>query len=321
MNYIVQIAFLAVLLLLSAMFSGSETAFFSISPMHRQRMRFLGDRRSRITLKLLRRPARLLVGILTGNMIVNITATAFMTGFVAAIAPGKGAEYTIPIMTALLLLFGEITPKIVAARWNIVFARATAEILNALFAVMLPIIVLLEKISAFFAPALFSQEELTEADLRATIDLMRRSGEWNPEIIAAMVGTLELDRIPVKRFMIPRDEWTVSDVGATAGEIRKLFRRRKTDVVVIVDGEQIAGIVEPKDLVGVADDEPADIAGIPPVLMHHNTSPSTLLNTLIGTGIRWVVIVDDDEKPIGLVGIETIFAALISEETTGEVNG
>ncbi len=319
MTYALQIIFLAVLLVFSAIFSGSETAFFSISPMHRQRMRFLGDRRSRLTLELLRRPTRLLVGILTGNMIVNITATAFMTTMVAQMFPGKGAEYTIPIMTALLLLFGEITPKVIAARWNLVFARTTAEILFWVFKILAPVIALLEKISAVFGPSLFSHEELTEADLRATIDLMRRSGEWEPEIVAAMVGTLELDRIPLTRFAIPRDKWVVANVGATAGEIRKKFSPKAGNVVVLFDEKQIAGIVEPKDLVGIDDDQPADTNVLPPVLMHKNTSPSTLLSTLIGTGIRWVVLIDEDENPVGLVGLETIFSALISEETLGEV--
>ncbi|RKZ34044.1 hypothetical protein DRQ33_03030 [bacterium] len=319
MIYILQIAILLILLCLSAIFSGSETAFFSISPMHKERIRYRGDNRSRGVLNLLKTPSRLLVTILSGNMLVNIAATSIVTVFFARVFPGKGAVYAIPIMTILLLLFGEITPKVIAARWNMIFARTTTPILKSAINILYPIIFLLEKLSSAIGSKMLAKEELTEADLRAMLDILRRSGNWQPELITALLGTMELDRISILRFIIPRHKWNVANCGASAGELRRKFDPQCGDVVVIFDGNEICGILEPEDLLGIPDDAVGDENALPPVLINSNTSSSSLLETLVGTGIRWAVVVDDDNEPIGLVGTENVLSALVAEETIGEL--
>ncbi|RKZ28434.1 hypothetical protein DRQ29_01900 [bacterium] len=319
MLYFLQIVLLLVLLGFSAIFSGSETAFFSISPIHRARMRYRGDKSSKRTLKLLEKPSELLAEILSGNMIVNIAATAFTTSFLARHFPGKGAAYAIPVMTILLLLFGEITPKVIAARWNMIFSRTTNSILIFLMHILYPFIFVLSKLGSLVGANKFVREELTEADFKAMVDILRRSENWSPELITGLLGTIELDKIPITDFAIPRERWLVANFDAPAGELRRKFDSASQSVIVLFDENAIAGLIEPNDLLGIPDDVPAGEKSIPPVMVDYKTSVSELLSTLMRTGIRSAIILDENEKPIGLVEIKKILYALLSKEIINKI--
>ncbi len=319
MILITQILFLFILIAFSALFSGSETAFFSISPIHRERMKVRGDRESAKTLRLLETPSKLLAGILSGNMIVNITATTLVTSVMVSFFPGKGAEYAIPSMIILLLLFGEITPKIIAARWNTIFARKVAPVLKIALVILFPIVFVLERISELAGSKKLLDEELTEADLKTILTLMRRSGDWQPEVVRALLGTLELDRIPISHFAIPREEWLVASDDAPVSEVRSKFAKIYGSAMVLFDNDEISGILEPEDLLGVPDDGKAGDFAMPPVSVSAESSSSSLLATLMGSGIRWAVIMDCNQQPVGIIGLKTILAALVAEETLGEL--
>ncbi|MCD6595387.1 DUF21 domain-containing protein [bacterium] len=320
MIYLAQIILLLILLGFSAIFSGSETAFFSISPIHRERMRYRGDKLSRKTLKLLEKPSELLTEILSGNMIVNIAATVFMTSFIARHLNGKAAVYAIPIMTILLLLFGEITPKVIAARWNIAFSRITNSILIFVMPVLFPFVFVLAKLSSLIGAEKFTREELNEADFRAMVDILRRSENWSPELVTGLLGTMELDKNSIVDFAIPRERWIVANIDAPAGELRMKLNSNSQNVLILFDDNTIAGIIEPSNLLGVPDDTPAYDKSIPPFLIGQKTSVSALLSKLMGNGLHCAVIVDENKKPVGLVEIKRILYALISKEVSGESN-
>jgi len=319
MIIIAQILFLFILIAFSALFSGSETAFFSISPIHRERMKVCADRESFQTIKLLETPSRLLAGILSGNMIVNIAATTLVTSITASVFPGKGAEYAIPSMVILLLLFGEITPKIIAARWNTIFAKNVAPVLKIALVILFPIVFVLERISEFSGSKKLLDEELTEADLKTILTLMRRSGDWQSEVVRALLGTLELDRIPISHFAIPREKWLVASDDAPVREIRGKFANTYGSAMVLFDYDEISGILESDDLLGAHDNSKAGDYAMPPVSVSAESSSSSLLATLMGSGIRWAVIMDCSQQPVGIIGLKTILSALVAEETLGEL--
>ncbi len=317
MTLFAEIAALCMLLALSALFSGSETAFFSLAPLHRERLRSQGDPKAGRVLRLLEKPHRLLAGVLSGNMLVNIGATALFTSMISVAAPERSAELSAPIMTVLLILFGEITPKVVAARWNIQFARAVSALLEVLLRLLLPLRALLEFFAALVGSPRLGSEELSEADLRASIELLRRSGEWRPELIRALAGALEMDRIPLERLGIPREKWLRLSLADTVSAARKALRTH-IDVAVVFDGDEVAGVVDSLGLAGKDDGDPIAEAMTPPLFVPQHTSPSSVLALFVESGVRWAFLTDPENEPHTLLRAETVLMSLLAEETTGE---
>ncbi|MBT3318021.1 DUF21 domain-containing protein, partial [bacterium] len=116
-----ELGLLVLLLLLSACFSGSETALFSLTEAD---MAELG-KNSRVT-KLLQRTHRLLAAILVGNLLVNIVASVLATSMLVEAFGVKGVVIAIPALTIMLLLFGEITPKMIALRNRLFFSKISS---------------------------------------------------------------------------------------------------------------------------------------------------------------------------------------------------
>ena len=288
-----------VLLVFSAMFSGSETAIFSLSPLHVEKIRTMRHKASRTLLKFIKKPREMLVTILSGNMIVNIAATAVMTAFIARAVPGKGAEYTIPIMTVLLLLFGEITPKVVAARWNIKFSLKVAPFLEVAYKVLYPMRVFLESVGARFGGDV--KEEINEADIRAMIDVLRRSGELKGEVVHALITALELDTVPLSEVMIEKSKWVVVDDKALVGDVRRIFDEMGCEFVAIMVDDSLDSVVTPQELVGVDDKELAARYSVVPIVVGSDTRPSVLLAQFSQKRVRWALVVENGEEK-GIIG-------------------
>lgn len=319
MIIIFQILLLIVLLSFSALFSGSETAFFSLSPLHREQLEIRRDRRAEKVLSLLKNPEKLLVGILSGNMIVNVTATVFTTAAINAMYPGRGAELSIPIMTFLLLFFGEITPKVIAARWNMRFAMMTATTLSPLVKVLFPLRILIEKISALVGSMKLKNEELTEADLRMAIDMLRRSGNISVDIIRALFGALELDRTHISKFAIPQQNWATVKPDDNILLVRQHFADGASVVVVVSDGNDVVGILEPSSLLGVPDDAISANIATPPLVVSRNIQISSFLARALNSGIQYAIIDTENGEQKALLELKSIMDALILKETYGEI--
>jgi putative hemolysin len=139
-----QIAWLIVLLILSAFFSSSETALFSIS---RTKARHLAKQKGKAYALIKRmkdNPHRLLSTILVGNNVVNVAASALATTLAIKLFSSYAVGFATLIMTALILVFGEVFPKSVATRNNILIARMVIYPIYWLSILFLPIVILLD---------------------------------------------------------------------------------------------------------------------------------------------------------------------------------
>ena len=131
---------LATLLLLSAYFSGSEAAFFSLSTLEQDSLkRRSTPKLARILSRIFSSPDDILITLLTGNMFVNVFASSLGEAIGERIFPFDTELFSIVSMTVLLLIFGEMTPKNLAVRNAQVFSRFSAVPLNFLFVLIAPI--------------------------------------------------------------------------------------------------------------------------------------------------------------------------------------
>ncbi|HHS50081.1 MAG TPA: DUF21 domain-containing protein [candidate division Zixibacteria bacterium] len=233
-----RIIALCILLALSAFFSGSETAFFSLSRFEVQRMAIDERRWAHRVTRLLSRPGRLLIAILAGNMIVNVSATALLTAVFLQLVGPSAVPIAVAIMTVAVLIFGEITPKVIAVEHNAQWARLSSGLLIAIKTVLTPLIAVL---SAIQRMALGEEKvddlRIDEIDMRSALEIAHRQGAIEGEFRELLLHFLTLDRITAEEVMIPRTRVPITGKCTTHEEIRALMDEHEFDVCIIEGGE------------------------------------------------------------------------------------
>ena len=136
---ITQIIFIAILVIMSSYFSASETAFFSLNKIRIKSMAANGNKRAELVMKLAENYDKLLSSILIGNNIVNIASSAIATVLFVRLLGDKGVSVSTAVMTILVLIFGEITPKSIAKNSPERFALFSAPILRVINVILTPL--------------------------------------------------------------------------------------------------------------------------------------------------------------------------------------
>lgn len=311
---------IAVLLLFSAFFSGSETALFAI-PAHRLRRLARSERPAeRAVARAMDEPRSTLVTLLIGNMVVNVLSSSLASSALLAATGGSGwavAASTV-LMTFLLLVFGEIAPKTVAYRHAepiaCVVARPLFVLGRVLSVVRVPLLKLTNAVLGDEAGHDGHPVALGEVD--SMVRMAHREGEVDDEERDLLRGVIELGRSPVEDVMTPRTEIFSLPGHMTAGEAREEARRAGySRIPVATDApDEMAGFVSALELLLAADDarvdtvaEPADyVPGVKPAI--------DLLEEFRTTGRRLAFVVDEHGHLSGLVTLTDLL-----EEISGEM--
>ena len=257
---LVQIAIMATLLLFSAFFSGSETAFFSLNSLEKDalRQRTRGKRRTIVSV-LFTHPDEVLVTILTGNMFVNIFATSISEALGARFF-GESAEFiSIGAMTLILLLVGEMTPKNVAIRHSLSFSVFAERILNVIYPILRPVVGPLGGIRRLVLSA-YPENRRADAEARnlAVLSAIRMGFENNTidqSELALLERFFRFREKTAADVMIPRIDVMHADASMKVGELIDRLREPETDHTVDLiplrkgDLDHITGYVRRVDLV------------------------------------------------------------------------
>jgi putative hemolysin len=254
-----QLVAFAVLLGLSAFFSSSETSLFSLDRLQLEQMKREANPRVGLIERLLSRPRRLIVTILIGNELVNVTASVISAAVVIQLFGADLKWVNVFVMVPLLLLFGEITPKTLAIRHNVQFASAQCLLIDRFAQLITPLRWIVRKISDFFI-TLIVGEERTAANI-ATEDMVRVLAEEG-------VGQGALDHREaqyihqifdfadksVRDVATPRSQIVMLPVSMSLQDaVAELRRTRHTKVPVHEDGDKdtILGILFTRDFLGL----------------------------------------------------------------------
>ncbi len=200
-----ELGLLVLLLVLSACFSGSETALFSLTEAD---IAGLG-KNSRVA-KLLERTHRLLAALLVGNLLVNIVASVLATSMLVETLGVKGIAVAIPVLTILLLLFGEITPKMIALRNSLFFSKLFSIPLSIWLIVIRPLLDVIEwslgKMLDLLPYEKESGKPLTMRELSAAAVLATEDGALSGVEGRFLSRLMELKEIEVQEIMTPRTD-------------------------------------------------------------------------------------------------------------------
>lgn len=312
------------LILCSAFFSSSETGMLSINRYRLKHLAKEGHKGARRVSRLLERPDRLLGTILVGNNVVNILAASIATVLAVEVWGEAGIAIATAGLTVIVLIFGEITPKTLAALRPEMVAFPASHLLIFLLRLLYPVVWLTSAVSNLLLrlfgidPAQRASDSLSTEELRSVV---RESGPELPENRQSMLlGILDLERVTVDDIMIPRNEVagidleddleTIIDQLRTTHHTRlPVYRSDINQIEGVVHMRQIARLLSHNQLTR----ESLLAACNEPYFIPENTPLSTQLINFQKEKRRIGIVVDEYGDVIGIVTLEDILEEIVGD--------
>lgn len=310
---------MAVCLLLSAYFSATETAFSSANTTRLKTLAEKGSGNAALALKLLEQYDRLLSTILIGNNIVNIATASIGTVLFVRHYGDAGATISTVVVTVVVLIFGEISPKSIAKDCAERCAMLSAPILRVLIWVLMPLNLLfslwkklLNKVFRLSGESKMSQEELL-----MLVDEVQQEGSIDRDEGELLKNAIGFSEQEAQDILIHRVDLAALPVTAGKEEVAALFTQTKYSRLLVYDGsiDHILGTVHQKDFYvgcGVTDKPLRDIIA-PPVFALENEPIRLLLKKLQQGKTHVAVVVDEYGGTCGIVTMEDILEELVGE--------
>ncbi len=248
------------LLFSSAIFSGSETALFSLSRFDLQKLRQTRDARSESIHAMLDEPRRLIISILCGNELVNIASAVNMAGILLLLFPAEDVGWiNIVIMVPLLLLIGEVTPKTIAVNFPIKFStRVTAHFLPRWMIFITPlreaIRLIADRITSFVVGDDVSRENILQPDeLRTLLEEGEETGIIDATERVLIDNVLEAAETDISRIMTPGPRILFLDADLPVEEIIDEFRRLRHPRIPVYQGhwDNVIGFIHSEDIMRI----------------------------------------------------------------------
>ncbi|PLX80727.1 MAG: transporter [Desulfuromonas sp.] len=312
---------LGVLFLLSAFFSGSETALTAID---RLRVKYLVEKKyphaDRLE-GLLGQVDRLLTAILIGNNLVNIAASVFATTLLVTWYGSSGEWLTIVVLTPLLLVFAEVCPKTYAARNPERVSFLVLQPIRLVLWTLSPVVWLVNLFSramTLLVPAEPSRPLISEDEIRTMISFGEEEGVVHEEQHRMLHGVFELSQIRVRDVMIPRTEVVGIDVESPFDKVLKQVQRARHSRFPVFAGslDNIIGIIHSKEILNYVD-RPDDFElrklARAPYFVPESKRIETLLQSFRKKRIHLAVVIDEHGGVEGIATLEDVVEEIVGE--------
>ena len=227
-SLVFQIAAILSLLALSGFFSSAETALTTVNPHSVSVLAEEGDKRARTLCRLIENPGQMLSGILIGNNLVNISLTSLSTSIAIEIFGNIGAGIAAGILTLLILLFGEITPKTFASVYNLRLALAYAPAISLMLRILSPLIVLIYKISRALLRLMkmdpdYTNQVMTEREIRTIVHAGYENGAIEEEEKEMLDNVFDFKNLTARDIMLPKVDISFVSLDASYDEVVNTF--------------------------------------------------------------------------------------------------
>ena len=318
---VTQLIILLILLGLSAFFSSAETALTTVNKIRIRSLAEDGNKRAKTVLKITDNPGKLLSAIRIGNNIVNLSAASLTTslaysfgGSMVAIASG--------ILTVLILLFGEITPKTMATIHAEKMALIYAPIISIFMKVMTPVIFIINGLSIGVLFLLrvdpnAKNDLMTETELRTIVDVSHEDGVIESDEREMIYNVFDLGDAKAKDVMVPRVHVTFADVNSTYEELLDIFREDKFTRLPIFEDttDNVVGTINMKDLLLYDNTKEFHIRDIlrEAYFTYEYKSISELLVEMRQASFNIAIVLDEYGETAGLITLEDILEEIVGE--------
>lgn len=310
---------IVILVMCSAYFSATETAFTSLNTIRMKTWAENGDKRAARALAVGEDYDKLLSSILIGNNIVNITATTISTLLFTKIFVTYGATISTVVITIVVLIFGEISPKSVAKEFPERFAMFSAPILRVIILVLTPLNFLFSMwkklLSKIFKPS--GDDGITEEELMGIVDQAESEGGLDAHEGDLIRASIEFNELDVSDILTPRVDLVAVDEESTMQEVGALFVENGYSRLPIYHEtiDNIIGVVHQKDFykARVRGEDRLAMIKSPVVYTTPNTKIFKLLRILQMNKVHMAVVVDEYGGTEGIVTLEDILEELVGE--------
>lgn len=319
-----KIVILIICLVLSALFSASETALMSLSKIRVKQMIENREKGANRINKLLSDPSRLLSAILIGNNVVNIGASSLMTSLAIDAFGNTGVGVATGIMTLLILVFGEITPKSLAAKNSEKISVSLSGFIEFVTNLLTPISFVLNIITDFLVKLLGGEVDkkkpfITQEELKTIVNVSYKEGVLEGEEKDMIYNVFDFSDSQVNDVMVPRTEIVAIDVDLPYEEIIKIINKEQYSRIPVYENtiDNIIGILYVKDLLfmDVNKESTFDLRKYirQPYFTPEYKSIKELFKEMRTNRNHMVVIIDEYGGTEGIVTIEDVVEEIVGD--------
>ncbi len=311
-----KIVLIISMMIFSALFSGTETAFSSVNKLRLKNYEAQGSKKAARALKLANRFDEVLTAVLIGNNIVNIAASSVSTLLFISIFGSNGAAISTIVITILVLTFCEVLPKSYAKKNAEKITLAFAGLLTFLIVVFKPFVFLLNKLSAIFDRG-NKTPSVTEDELKYMIDEIEEEGVIEEQESELVKSALEFDDITVNEILIPRVKVIGVEVNSSIDEIKEIFSSEMYSRMPVYEKslDDIIGIITNKAFFKMLVEGRSDIRGIIQEVPHIADSKliSEAMKDMQRSKVHLAVVIDQYGGTKGIITLEDIIEELVGE--------
>ena len=318
---IIQLVIVIILLSASAFFSSAETALMTSNKLKMRNLADNGDKRAAKVLKVTENTDKMLSAILIGNNIVNLTASSISTALTLKIFGSKLVGIATGILTFLILVFGEITPKNVASKNAENMALAYIGVISFLVTLLTPVIFIVNTVAKFVI-SIFNKNgddnnAVTEEELRAMVEYSHEEGVIENEEKKMIVNVVDFGDTVAGDIMVPRVDMVMVDEKSSYEEILQVFREERYTRIPVYEEtpDNVIGILNVKDFLLIEDKENFVMKELlrEPLYTYEYKKTSALMMDMRKTGANIVIVLDEYGITAGLITLEDMLEEIVGE--------
>ena len=319
---IFQAIAIVILIALSFFFSSAETAMTTVNKIRIQSLSEQGDKRAIILEKVISDAPKMLSAVLIGNNIVNMSVSSLMTTLTIKVLGNAYVGIATGILTLLILIFGEITPKNMATIHAEKLSLAYARIIYGLMFILTPVVFIVNKITAgvlilFHVDPNAKTNAMTEHELRTLVNVGEKDGIIENEEKQMIYNVFDFGDSTAKDVMIPRIDMTFVDINCTYDELMAIFSEdMHTRFPVYEDNtDNVIGIINMKDLLIYPKEKPFAIRNIlrEPYFTYEYKATADLMIEMRKASVNLAIVLDEYGATAGLVTLEDLLEEIVGE--------
>ncbi|MDO5346245.1 MAG: hemolysin family protein [Lachnospiraceae bacterium] len=318
----IQLCLLILLILLSSFFSSAETSMTTVNKIRIKTLADEGNKKAQTLLKIIDQSGKMLSTILVGNNIVNISASSLATTLAIHFFGNNAVGIVTGIMTLLILIFGEITPKTMANIHSEKIALAYSPIIWPMMRIMTPIIFVVDQLSSLVLRLLRfdpnqADNAMTEQELRTLVDVSHEDGVIESEERQMIYNVFDFGDAQARDIMVPRVDMVSVSQEDSYETILSVFRAEKFSRLPVYenDRDNIVGIINIKDFLFVEDKESFRASSImyEPYFTYEYKKTSELMMEMREKSISLTIVLDEYGAAIGMITLEDLLEELVGE--------
>ena len=300
-NSALQLIILILLLVLSGFFSSAETSLTTVSTIRLLSLAEQGNKRAQTVLKIRKDSGKMLSAILIGNNIVNLTASSLATTLAINLLGSATVGIATGILTFLVLMFGEITPKTLATIHAEKFALSYANVISWLMKILTPVIFIINHLSRFILKLLHVDPNakpsfMTEHELRTIVDVSHENGVIESDERQMINNVFDFGDSTAKDIMIPRVDMVCADIDSTYEELLEIFRAERFTRILLFHPAKEFHI---RDIMRE------------PYFTYEYKKTSELMVEMRKDSVNFTIVLDEYGATVGMITLEDLLEEIV----------